>query len=117
MIFDDPFWYTTLIEGVADGGFAGTPVTAAYFRGSLWSGVGANVLDGCTGLKDIWFNTSIADELTNGNFSAQAFAGIPADVTVHLPAGLTDDQRAEVEQGLQAVGMPATAVFETYSLR
>jgi len=117
MIHDDPFWYTTLLEGAADGAFAGNEITAAYFRGTLWSGVGAGVLEGCSGLKDIWFNGSVVDELAYGNYSEQAFAGVPADVTVHLPESLTDTQRTEVEAALLACGLPDTAVFETYSLR
>ena len=90
MIYDDPFWYTTLIEGVADGTFAGSGITTAYFRGSFWSGVGDGIFDGCTGLTDIWFNSSILTDLDNGFYSAQTFAGVPDGVTVHLPECVPD---------------------------
>ena len=117
MIYDDPFWYTAAVEGVAEKVFAGTGAVAAYFRGSFWSGVGAEVLAGCDNLKDIWFNSSITDELADGNFSEQAFVGVPDGVVVHLPASLTEEQQAAVKDGLLTCGMPGTAVFETYSLR
>jgi len=102
---------------VAEKVFAGTGAAAAYFRGSLWSGVGAEVLGGCDSLKDIWFSSTITEELANGNFSEQAFVGIPDGVVVHLPASLTEEQQATVKDGLFACGLPETAVFETYSLR
>ena len=117
MIHDDPFWYTAAVEGVAEKVFAGTGVTVAYFRCSLWSGVGAKVLSGCDNLKDIWFSSAIMEELAYGNYHEQAFVGIPDGVVVHLPASLTEEQLATVKDGLAACGLPATAVFETYSLR
>jgi hypothetical protein len=50
-------------------------------------------------------------------YSKEAFAGVPEDVTVHLPASLTDEQRTKVEDFLHSIGIPTGAAFEYYDLR
>lgn len=117
MTYDDPFWYTVLAEGVADEAFAGQGNVSAYLRGGFWEGIGAGVFSGCENLHDIWFNNVVTEDLAYGLYSEQAFAGLPDDVTVHLPESLTEEQRSTVEDGLRACGLPETVVFETYSLR
>ena len=113
----DGFWVIDGIDFVADGAFAGSTAAAAYLPGNFLNGVGGGILEGCANLRDIWFNYLVDDDLTIGAYSAEAFAGVPADVTVHLPASFTEEQLAAVKDGLLACGLPETAAFETYSLR
>ena len=117
MIYDDPFWYSVQPFGIADGAFAGSDVAVIYFPGNYWTGTGSKILEDCESLTDIWFNTLISEDIGYGYYSADTFAGIPDGVTVHIPACLTDDQRAATEQSLRDCGLPETAVFEYYSLR
>ena len=111
------FWVVEGIDLVADGAFAGNPATTFYYPGNFWEGVGNRILEGCTNLKDLWFNAAIVEDLFSGGYGAEAFVGVPADVTVHLPASLTETQLAEIRDGLIACGLPETVTFETYSLR
>ncbi len=50
-------------------------------------------------------------------YQADTFADIPENVTVHLPESFTEEERAKVEAGLKAHGIPESAVFKYYSLR
>ena len=74
--------------------------------------------------EDIWFTTSIMNEIDDGNaidgvphYQPDTFEGIPDDVTVHLPESIPDDARSGVEDGLRAHGIPSGATFTYYSLR
>jgi len=112
----DSFWVVDRIDYVADGAFAGNSMAAFYSPGTFWE-VGSGILEGCTNLKDIWFNYRVYTDLGNGVYGAETFRGVPADVTVHLPASLNEEQMTVVKDGLFACGMPDTVVFEQYSLR
>ena len=113
----DGFWVIDGIDFVADGAFAGTTAAAFYFPGNFWQGLGNNVLDGAENLKDLWFNYAVDSDLADGVYGAESFAGVPADVTVHLPESFTQEQLAAVRDGLIACGLPETASVETYRLR
>ena len=114
--YDNGWWITGNVFGIEDEAFKGSSFTAAYFRGQCGDGTGARILDGNTALKDIWFNTLFLSEAQNGYYDPQTFAGIPGDVTVHLPASFTDAQRSEAENLAHSVGIPDTAAFDYYSL-
>ena len=121
---DDDWWLTENIYRIDDEAFKGASITEAYFRGQCGDGIGSRILDGDTALTDIWFNYLILDEIDGTNstsgipyYQADSFAGIPENVTVHLPASFTDAERAAVEASLHAHGIPAGASFDYYSLR
>ncbi|MBO6106491.1 MAG: hypothetical protein J6P32_02725, partial [Stomatobaculum sp.] len=98
--------------------FAGKGLTSFFFRGMFGDGTGARILKDNPDLKDIWFNMSILDEANRGNrFDKEAFAGVPDDVTVHLPASLTGDERKKVEDFLHSIGMPSGCSFDYYDFR
>lgn len=102
-------------ELIADGCYKGTGVTSLTFTGSIY-GIGSRILEDCEALTDLWFNAHVL--LYSGDsFAADAFEGIPAGVTVHLPASLTDEERGEAETILRELGLPADAVFDYYSFR
>ena len=118
LYYDDGWWLTGNVYSVQDEAFKGANFTEAYFRGQCGDGIGSRILDGDTALKDIWFTYLILDEIdADGYYQADTFAGIPGDVTVHLPDSLTAEERAYVETALCAHGVPDTATFEYYSLR
>lgn len=115
LYFDGDFWFTVNIYGVADEAFKDSKFTEAYFRGNFGDKVGSRILEGNTDLKDLWFTTQI---LFDGeNYAKDTFEGIPADVTVHLPASLTAEQRSRMEEFLHGIGVPASAAFDYYTLR
>ena len=115
---DDDWWLTENCYGVADEAFKNSSFTEAYFRGQCGDGIGSRVLDGNTALTDIWFTTLVLEEISDeAYYKPDTFAGIPENVTVHLPASFTDSERASVEEGLHACGVPAGATFDYYSLR
>ena len=111
MLYDDPFWYTTMVGGAAEEAFAGCEATVAYIRSNMGD-CRARFLAGCDKLTDLWFSGAIVDEISCGYFDAEAFAGIPDGVTVHIPEGLEG-----AEEALHSCGLPDTAVFATYTLR
>ena len=114
---DGTFWYTSNVYSIADEAFAGKDFVSAFFRGNLGDGTGARILKDNPELKDIWFNMQVLYDAEKDTYSKEAFAGIPEDVTVHLPASLTDEQRSKVEDFLHGIGIPAGAAFEYYDLR
>ena len=121
---DGDWWLTDNFYGIEDEAFKDSSFTSAYFRGQCGDGIGSRILDGNTALKDIWFNTAVLTEIDTTNsasglehYKADTFAGIPEDVTVHLPEAVPEDLRAELEDSLRAHGIPAGASFEYYSLR
>ena len=116
-VYEDPFWTSYEIWTVADGAFAGSGAAAAYLRGDL-DGIGSRIFEGCSQLKDLWFSSVIAYYATvEGWCPADAFAGLPQGITVHLPASLNDEEQAAVKAFLQKSGLPDSAVFTSYSLR
>ena len=115
---DGTFWYTGNVYRVEDEAFAGKGLTSFFFRGMFGDGTGARILKDNPDLKDIWFNMSILDEANRGNrFDKEAFAGVPENVTVHLPASMTDDERKKVGDFLHSVGMPSGCSFDYYDFR
>ena len=85
------------------------------FRGNCGDGTGARILDGNTALTDIWFTTQLLFD--EGRYDPQAFAGIPENVTVHLPDSMTGEQRAWAENFLHSISIPESAAFDYYSFR
>ena len=114
---DGTFWYTSNVYSIADEAFAGKGFVSAFFRGNLGDGTGARILKDNPELKDIWFNMQVLFDAEKDTYSKEAFAGVPEDVTVHLPASLTDEQRSKVEEFLHGIGIPSGASFEYYDLR
>ena len=114
---DGTFWYTSNVYSIADEAFAGKGFVSAFFRGNLGDGTGARILKDNPELKDIWFNMQVLFDAEKDTYSKEAFAGVPEDVTVHLPASLTDEQRSKVEDFLHGIGIPSSASFEYYDLR
>ena len=97
--------------------FKNSDFTAAYFRGQCGNGTGSRILEGNTALTDIWFNTLILFEQDGERYQSDTFAGIPENVTVHLPASMTEEQRSQCEDFLHSIGVPDTAAFNYYSLQ
>ncbi|MBR1845734.1 MAG: leucine-rich repeat domain-containing protein [Oscillospiraceae bacterium] len=117
VFYEDDGWYLTKnVYGVADGAFRNSDFTAAYFRGNCGNGTGSRILEGSAALADIWFTTQLLFDMDADHYVSDTFAGIPDDVTVHLPASMTDDQRAQAEDFLHSIGVPDTAAFDYYSL-
>ena len=115
---DGTFWFTGNVYRIEDEAFAGKGLTTVFFRCQFGDGTGARILKDNPGLKDIWFNMAVLEEADRGNrFDKEAFAGVPDDVTVHLPASLTDDERKKVEDFLHSVGMPSGCSFDYYNRR
>ncbi|MBR7057602.1 MAG: leucine-rich repeat domain-containing protein, partial [Stomatobaculum sp.] len=114
---DGTFWYTSNVYSIADEAFAGKGFVSAFFRGNLGDGTGARILKDNPDLKDIWFNMQVLFDAEKDTYSKEAFAGVPDDVTVHLPASLTGDERKKVEDFLHAIGMPSGCTFDYYDLR
>ena len=112
---DGEWWLTQNVYSIADEAFKGSDFTEAYFRGNCGDGTGARILDGNTALTDIWFTSQLLFD--EGKYDAEAFAGIPENVTVHLPDSMTDEQRAWAENYLHSISIPETAVFDYYSFR
>ncbi len=112
---DDGWWLTKNIYSIADGAFKDCDFTSAFFRGNCADGTGARILEGNDELSDIWFTTQLLFD--EGNYDAEAFAGIPENVTVHLPESMTDEQKTWCQDYLHSVGVPESAVFEYYSFR
>ena len=117
LLTDGTFWYTTNVYGIADKAFKNSDFTAAYFRGQCGNGTGSRILEGNTALTDIWFNTLILFEQDGERYQSDTFAGIPENVTVHLPASMTEEQRNQCEDFLHSIGVPDTAAFNYYSLQ
>ena len=117
LLTDGTFWYTTNVYGIADKAFKNSDFTAAYFRGQCGNGTGSRILEGNTALTDIWFNTLILFEQDGARYQSDTFAGIPENVTVHLPASMTEEQRSQCEDFLHSIGVPDTAAFDYYSLQ
>ena len=117
LLTDGTFWYTTNVYGIADEAFKNSDFTAAYFRGQCGNGTGSRILEGNTALTDIWFNTLILFEQDGERYQSDTFAGIPENVTVHLPASMTEEQRSQCEDFLHSIGVPDTAAFDYYSLQ
>ena len=117
LLTDGTFWYTTNVYGIADEAFKNSDFTAAYFRGQCGNGTGSRILEGNTALTDIWLNTLILFEQDGARYQSDTFAGIPENVTVHLPASMTEEQRNQCEDFLHSIGVPDTAAFDYYSLQ
>ena len=112
---DGDWWLTQNVYSIADEAFKGSDFTEAFFRGNCGDGTGARILDGNTALTDIWFTTQLLFD--EGKYDPQAFAGIPENVTVHLPDSMTEEQRAWAENFLHSISIPESATFEYYSFR
>ena len=115
---DGTFWFTGNVYRIEDEAFAGKGLSSFFYRGQFGDGTGARILKDNPDLKDIWFNMAILFEADRADiFDKEAFAGVPDDVTVHLPASLTGDERKKVEDFLHAIGMPSGCTFDYYDLR
>ena len=112
---DGDWWVTQNVYSIADEAFKDSDFTEAFFRGNCGDGTGARILDGNTALTDIWFTTQLLFD--EGKYDPEAFAGIPEDVTVHLPDSMTDEQRAWAENFLHSISIPESASFDYYSFR
>ncbi|MBQ7534372.1 MAG: leucine-rich repeat domain-containing protein [Stomatobaculum sp.] len=114
---DGTFWYTSNVYSIADEAFAGKGFVSAFFKGNLGDGTGARILKDNPDLADIWFNMQVLPDSEKNYYNKEAFAGVPENVTVHLPASLTDQQRKQVEDFLHGIGIPAGAAFDYYGIR
>ena len=121
---EDDWWITANVYSIADEAFKDSDFTSAYFRGNCGDSIGSRILAGNTALTDIWFNYNIIDEVDGTNstsglryYQPDTFAGIPENVTVHLPASIAEGERAALEEKLHGIGIPAGASFDYYSLR
>ncbi len=115
--FDGDFWGSTKIYGIEDGAFENSGYKTVFFPGNMQDKMGSKILAGNTSLKDIWFNAGLYLNEDYDVFESDTFAGIPEDVTVHIPASFTSEQRQTAEDALHAAGIPETATFDYYSLR
>ena len=106
-------------EIVGEKALAGSEITGAVLHGDIYE-IRSRVFDGCDSLKDIWITNQALRWVKDyaDRMSADAFAGIPDSVTVHMPASFTAEEQASVEQFLkEKMGMPAGAVFDTFNLK
>ena len=98
--------------------FTGTQVRSVTLH-SFVREMGSEVFSGCDTLSDLWFTADLSrctDEDAY-DYAADAFAGIPGGVTVHIPACLTEAERSVAEEYLKSCGLPDTALFDYYSLQ
>ena len=111
---DQEYWGWRLGDGL----FAGSGIRSITLH-SYVREMGSGVFDGCQDLTDIWFTTDIlrCSEPDAYDFASDAFAGVPDDVTVHVPACLTDAERNTVEDFLRSAGMPGSVTYDYYSLQ
>ena len=111
---DQEYWGWRLGDGL----FAGSGIRSVTLH-SYVREMGSGVFDGCQDLTDIWFTTDIlrCSEPDAYDFASDAFAGVPDDVTVHVPACLTDTERNTVEDFLRSAGMPGSVTYDYYSLQ
>lgn len=104
--------------GIADGAFENSSYKTVYLHGNFGDGVGSAILNGNTSLTDIWFNSSLVfADMPEEHYSSDSFAGIPENVTVHLPITLTASQKSDAESYLHSIGIPQGAKFDYYSVR
>lgn len=104
--------------GIADGAFENSSYKTVYLHGNFGDGVGSAILNGNTSLTDIWFNSSLVfADMPEEHYSSDSFAGIPENVTVHLPVTLTASQKSDAESYLHSIGIPQGAKFDYYSVR
>lgn len=115
LVEDDGFWIHSNVTDIADEAFSGSSCRTVYLSGRFW--VGSRILAGNSNLSDIWLNGTILMDVSDDKYNADSFEGIPENVTVHIPASLTDKERSEVEVYLHGAGMPDTVKFDYYSLR
>ncbi len=97
--------------------FAGNTTIEGISMGNINS-INANAFSGCTSLKDFWFSmdsfTFFEDE--DNSVDENAFAGTPEGMTVHFPAGLSEEEFQKYKEICIAKGMPESTTFETYTI-
>ena len=103
--------------GLSAGMFENSAFETVTFETAMFSGVGANVFDGSSNLKDIWFSGVYGDDGAFDKFEADSLAGLPDDITIHLPASLSDTKKAEIKDTLTQKGISANANYDYYSFR
>ncbi len=102
------------IKYIKDNCFAGNTTITEVYTGRILE-IGSNAFDGCTALKSIWLTAEWVDN--TDNFHANAFAGVPEDITIHVPESWTEGELSKVKSAMIGAGLPESASFETYSLR
>ncbi len=103
------------IYGIKKNEFRGSEYKEIYFNSNLES-VPANVFADSAGLTDLWFSGAVSYQLSIEGVAAGCFYGLPDNITVHLPARIEEEERAGIEEKLHNKGIPASAVFDYYTL-
>lgn len=117
---DSGFWSVQNVYSIADRAFEGASAKSVWMRGNTHDGVGENIFNGCSDLRDIWFSSQIlydADTDPGVCYGSDTFKGVPEDVTVHLPESMTDAERKIAQDYLRSCGMPEGAKYDFYNLR
>lgn len=112
-----PFYGNNLdqILIVGEGAFADSNFTAVYFTGEITT-IRANAFSGSDQLMDMWFTTTAIKLTKDGALSGTSFDGLPDDITVHLPATLSDADRSDIEDAFHDAGLSESATFDYYTL-
>lgn len=95
--------------------FTGSPYKEIYINSNLEK-LPANAFAESADLTDLWFSGAVSYQMSIEGFMAGCFYGLPDDITVHLPARIEEADRAALEETLHNKGIPASAVFDYYTL-
>lgn len=102
---------------IKEGAFENSDLTTVVFYGNINS-IETNAFSGSGNLKDLWFTAALLRWVDDEDgLCPDCLSGLPEDVTVHLPACLTEEQRSHVEGRLKESGLAETTVFDYYSFR
>ncbi len=105
------------IDWIAAGAFAGnTTIEGICF--TAVNSIRSYAFDGCTNLKKLWFGMASFSFLDadDSGIELNTFTGMPENVTVYFPASLTEEEFNTYEEIFRAKGMPASTVFERFTV-
>lgn len=106
--------YGAPIYRVAAEAFENSSLTAVYIHSNI-DNLPSRVFGGSKDLKDIWFSGAVT-RLSEEFFADDCLAGLPDDITVHIPERLPDEDKEYVEKLLVKKGLPKSADFDYYTL-
>lgn len=100
---------------VGEGAFSDSNFTAVYFTGEITT-IRANAFSGSNLLEDMWFTTTAIKLTKDGALTGTSFDGLPDDITIHLPATLSEADKKDIEDAFHDAGISDSATFDYYSL-
>lgn len=100
---------------VGDSAFEDSDFTAVYFTGEI-TAIASHAFNGSDMLKDMWFTTTAVKLTKTGALSSTSLEGLPDDVTIHLPATLSEEDKKDIENAFKDAGLSDTATFDYYTL-